>query len=88
MKSYDDQARILKAIAHPHRLEIIRGLKKDGCNVSRIQETLGLPQSTISHHLLVLKNAGILSSRREGTTVCYTIEIGEIVRILDILEGI
>jgi ArsR family transcriptional regulator, arsenate/arsenite/antimonite-responsive transcriptional repressor len=81
----EKQAKILKAISHPHRMEIIKRLKKDGCNVSEIQSNLGLPQSTISHHLLILKNAGILSSHREGTTVCYSIEIEEITEILDIL---
>ena len=62
-------------------------LKKDGCNVSEIQNSMGLPQSTVSHHLLILKNAGILSSRREGTIVCYSIETEEIKQILDILAG-
>ncbi len=85
MKSIEDQARILKALAHPHRMELVTRLKVDGCNVSEIQGNMGLPQSTISHHLLILKNAGILTSRREGTTVCYSIEIEEIKEILDIL---
>lgn len=87
MKSIEEQSRILKAIAHPHRMEIILRLKGDGCNVSEIQNSMDLPQSTISNHLLILKNAGILSSRREGTTVCYKIEIEEIKQILDILAG-
>ncbi|RKZ07470.1 transcriptional regulator [Candidatus Fermentibacteria bacterium] len=66
-------------------MELVTRLKVDGCNVSEIQGNMGLPQSTISHHLLILKNAGILTSRREGTTVCYSIEIEEIKEILDIL---
>ncbi len=68
-------------------MELVMRLKVDGCNVSEIQNNMSLPQSTISHHLLILKNAGILSSRREGTTVCYRIEIEEIKKILDILAG-
>ncbi len=68
-------------------MELVMRLKADGCNVSEIQNNMSLPQSTISHHLLILKNAGILSSRREGTTVCYSIEIEEIKKILDILAG-
>jgi len=68
-------------------MEIVRRLKDDGCNVSEIQNNLGLPQSTVSHHLLILKNAGILSSRREGTIVCYSIEMEGIKDILDILAG-
>ncbi|MEN8208717.1 MAG: metalloregulator ArsR/SmtB family transcription factor [Candidatus Fermentibacteria bacterium] len=88
VKSMEIQAGILKALAHPHRLELVTRLKADGCNVSEIQSNLGLPQSTISHHLRILKNAGILSSRRDGTTVCYSIEIDEIKEILNILAGI
>lgn len=68
-------------------MEIIMRLKADGCNVSMIQNSMGLPQSTISHHLLILKNAGILSSHRKGTTVCYSLEIEEIKKILEILAG-
>ncbi len=68
-------------------MELVLRLKVDGCNVSEIQNSMGLPQSTISHHLLILKNAGILSSHRKGTTVCYSIEIKEIKEILNILAG-
>ncbi|MBN2587643.1 MAG: winged helix-turn-helix transcriptional regulator [Candidatus Fermentibacteraceae bacterium] len=88
MNSFEEQSRILKALAHPHRLEIVMRLKEDGCSVSEIQDNLGLPQSTISHHLLILKNAGVLSSRREGTVVCYSIEIEAVNEILGILAEI
>ena len=86
MSAYERGSELLKAIAHPVRIEIIVGLKADGCNVSEIQRNLGLPQSTISQHLRVLKNAGILSSRREGTKVCYKIEIEEVLQIIRMLE--
>ena len=88
MSSYEKSSQMLKALAHPVRMEIIERLEKNGCNVSKIQENLGLPQSTISQHLKVLKNAGILSSHRKGTTVCYRIEIKEIRRIVRMLAGI
>ncbi len=88
MTGYEKSSQILKALAHPVRMEIIDRLEKNGCNVSKIQENLGLPQSTISQHLKVMKNAGILSSHRKGTTVCYRIEIKEIRKILSMLSGI
>jgi len=75
MLSYEERSRILRAIAHPARMEIVIRLKEDGCNVSRIQKNLGLPQSTISQHLRVLKNAGIVTSQRDGTKVCYSLKI-------------
>jgi ArsR family transcriptional regulator len=85
MMTYERGSELLKAIAHPVRMEIIARLKADGCNVSEIQKNLGLPQSTVSQHLRTLKSAGILSSRREGTKVCYTIEKKEVLEIIRIL---
>jgi ArsR family transcriptional regulator len=86
MLDYEKVSEILKAIAHPARMELLLRLKADGCNVSEIQKNLGLPQSTISQHLRILKNAGILSSRREGTKVCYTIEKKEVLDIIRVLR--
>ena len=68
---YEEVGEMLKALGHPVRLQIVEGLIKDECNVSQIQKSLGLPQSTISQHLRILKNAGIIKGRREGTKVCY-----------------
>jgi ArsR family transcriptional regulator len=73
----------LKAISHPARLQVLKGLIKDECNVSRIQKKLSLPQSTISQHLIVLKNQGIIKGRREGNRVCYRV-VDEMVK--DILK--
>ncbi len=73
MDRFEEMGEILKALAHSARLRIVAGLKKDGCNVSEIQRNLGLPQSTISQHLRVLKQAGIIQGRRDGTKICYTV---------------
>ncbi|MCK4716028.1 MAG: winged helix-turn-helix transcriptional regulator [Candidatus Marinimicrobia bacterium] len=89
MISYEKCTDILKAIAHPSRLEILCRLdKQDGCNVSRIQENLGLPQSTISQHLKILKNAGVLNSERKGTIVCYKLKDMEIMKIIEVLRNL
>ncbi|MCK4538132.1 MAG: winged helix-turn-helix transcriptional regulator [Candidatus Krumholzibacteria bacterium] len=85
---YRKSSDILKAVAHPARMEIIDRLQRNGCNVSLIQKKLELPQSTISQHLKILKNAGIISSRRDGTRVCYKIEIPEIRRIIRMLKKV
>jgi len=70
---FEQMSEILKALAHPARLEIVAGLLENECNVSQVQEKLGLPQSTVSQHLKVLKNGGIIKGRREGTRVCYAV---------------
>jgi ArsR family transcriptional regulator len=85
MLSYEKRSEILRALAHPARMEIVMRLEKDGCNVSRIQKNLGLPQSTISQHLRVLRNAGIVSCHREGTQVCYRVEMPGIIEIVEML---
>ena len=87
MVGYEKGSELLKAVAHPVRMEIIVRLKEDGCNVTEIQKNLGLPQSTISQHLRILKSAGVLSSRREGTRVCYAIEKKEVLDIIRMLEA-
>ena len=82
--SYDDISETLKALAHPARLKIVVGLLKDECSVSQIQKVLGLPQSTISQHLRILRNAGVIRGRKEGTKTCYRVvdrQVREIVRI-------
>jgi ArsR family transcriptional regulator len=63
----------MRALGHPVRLQILKGLLKNECNVTQIQKKLGVPQSTISQHLKVLRNAEIIEGRREGTTVCYKV---------------
>ena len=77
---------VLKALAHPARLQIIAGLLKDECNVSQIQQSLGLPQSTISQHLRVLKNGGIIRGRREGTKMCYRVVDKRVREIIKVME--
>jgi ArsR family transcriptional regulator len=84
-KQFDLKADKLKAISHPHRLCIIRGLMDNSCNVSKIQECMGLPQSTVSQHLSKLKAAGIIEGVRTGLEICYKVvdeDVKEIVGIL------
>ena len=65
-------ANMLKAIAHPVRISIV-GCLEDGqqMTVTEIHKQLGLEQSTTSHHLGILKDKGVLSSRREGKNTWY-----------------
>lgn len=85
LKKYEQKAEKLKALAHPQRLCIVNGLMENKCNVTTIQECLGLPQSTVSQHLAKLKAAGIIEGNRKGLEICYSVvdeEIKEIVKIL------
>ena len=65
-------ANMLKAIAHPVRISIL-GYLEDGQKrtVTEIHKQLGIEQSTTSHHLGILKDRGVLSSKREGKNTWY-----------------
>jgi len=84
--SYDKMSETMKALAHPARLKIVVGLLKDECSVSQIQKVLGLPQSTISQHLRILKNAGVIKGRREGTKTCYRVIDVRVRRTIEVIR--
>lgn len=80
-------AEIFKALAHPIRLRIVCGLsKKDECNVSKMVEALGVAQPTVSQHLNILKNAGIITGYKNGTQICYRVTSDEARKIVDSME--
>jgi len=84
-KEYIKKSDILKAIAHPVRLCIVRGLINNQCNVTKIQDCLKLPQSTVSQHLGKLKAAGIIEGERNGLEICYKVvnqQVKDIVAIM------
>jgi DNA-binding transcriptional ArsR family regulator len=71
-ESLEKAANMLKAVAHPLRISII-GCLEDGKmhTVTEIYVKLGIEQSTASHHLGILKDKGVLSSKREGKNTWY-----------------
>lgn len=72
-KKFTKEADILKVLGHPIRLKIVAGLCTQECNVKHIWECLGLPQATVSQHLALLKNKGIIDGKREGVEVHYSV---------------
>lgn len=68
-----DKASLLRVLGHPLRLCLVAGLLGKECNVSTMQECLGLPQPIISQHLAVLKKKGIIKGERQGTAIMYRV---------------
>lgn len=85
VKVYESKVDKLKAISHPHRLCIIKGLMENSCNVTKIQECLQLPQSTVSQHLAKLKAAGIVEGARNGLEICYSVVDDDVRQIVNII---
>ncbi|MDS1030885.1 metalloregulator ArsR/SmtB family transcription factor [Bacillota bacterium LX-D] len=81
-----EKAEFLKIIAHPVRLCILKGLLEEKkCNVSKMQDCLEIPQSTISQHLAKLRTAGIITAQRSGVEVYYSIANFKVRNILTVL---
>ena len=79
---------IFKALSHPTRLQIVRLLKEKPLCVCEILPQIESEQSNASQHLSVLKNQGIVDSKREGTMVIYRIISTDVYQMIDIAEGI
>lgn len=78
----------LKALAHPTRLKIIDRLNdEDELCVCHIYEDLNLEQSNVSQHLKVLRDQGILSSRKDGLKVMYSVRHKEVFQIMALVKG-
>jgi ArsR family transcriptional regulator len=72
---YEARARVAKALGHPSRLLILDALQQREQCVCELTELVGADQSTVSKHLAVLKQAGLVEDRKEGTMAFYRIRV-------------
>ncbi len=85
----DELARLAKALGHPIRAAIVRWLARQGqCSCGEIVEVLPLAQATISQHLKVLKEAGLLLGEVDGPRVCYCVNPEAVERVKHLVEGL
>lgn len=80
--AYKIKSDFLKALAHPLRLQIIEFLKNGEQKVGTIAKKIGIPQSSLSRHLFILREVGVLKSRQESTVIFYAIESQDIFEVL------
>ena len=78
----EDASRSLKAISHPLRLNILCVLGKGEVSVQDILKTVGTTQSNVSQHLCLLRDKGIVSSRKDANRVFYSIKDETVKKIL------
>jgi DNA-binding transcriptional ArsR family regulator len=89
MINNDTYIKFFKALANEERIEIVKLLKKNGEMFAQdIERHFYLEQSTTSHHLNMLKKAGITQSRKEGRKVFYSINSDSIKLILDSFDTV
>lgn len=79
-------ARVCKAIADPKRLLIINELRDRELSVGDLCDALGFSQSNASQHLAILRERGVVSARRVGSNVFYSLRSQKIVQAVDLLR--
>lgn len=85
----EELAGLAKAVGHPARVKILRILiRKDACICGEIVDELPLAQSTVSQHLKVLKDAGLIRGEVDGPRVCYCIEPRALRRLRALVGGL
>lgn len=83
-----DAARLLKSIANEKRLQVLCLLAEGERSVGELNARLDLSQSALSQHLAVLREDGLVTTRREAQTIFYGLAVGPVQRIIETLHGI
>lgn len=83
----DEAAALLKALAHPARLLVLCQLFEGEASVGELQPITGLSMSALSQHLAVLRDMGLVSTRRESQSIYYALAEGPAVGVLDALHA-
>lgn len=81
-------SRSLKAMSHPLRLKILCTLGDQEVSVQDIVESVGTSQSNISQHLAILRDKGILASRKDANRVYYRVGDGRTLRLIDMMQQV
>jgi ArsR family transcriptional regulator len=82
------KARFFRALAHPVRIRILETLIRGDRAVQELQQTLRLDQPVVSQQLAVLRNQGIVTSKKEGLSVRYALRDPAIGELLDVARRI
>jgi DNA-binding transcriptional ArsR family regulator len=85
---YEARADIIKALAHPSRLFIVEELSKGERCVCELTEMIGADMSTVSKHLSILKNAGIVDDDKRGSMVYYCLKVPCVMDFLHCVESV
>ncbi|MGC8863481.1 MAG: ArsR/SmtB family transcription factor [Armatimonadota bacterium] len=85
---YEMRARIIKAMAHPSRLMMIDALSEGEKCVCELRDLVGSDMSTVSKHLSLMKQAGIVADRKVGQQVFYNLRVPCILNFFGCVEAV
>ena len=84
----DRASRSLKAMSHPLRLKILCTLRDQEVSVQDIVDSVGTSQSNISQHLAILRDKGILASRKDANRVFYRVGDARTLRLISMMQEV
>ena len=87
-RQFEARARIIKALAHPTRLFVVDELSRGERCVCELRDLVGADLSTVSRHLSVLRQAGIVTDEKRGQQVWYRLRVPCVLRFFDCVESV
>lgn len=85
---FDLHAEICKVFANPKRLEILNAIREKELAVSELVEILDIRKANVSQHLAVLRQKGVVRTRREGLNIYYSISNLKIIKACDLMREV
>ena len=85
---YTLKAEVCKTLADPKRLYILNELREGEMSVGELASVCDLNQAVVSRHLAILRNGGVVTARREGTNVYYTLADPRIGEACDVMQQV
>jgi DNA-binding transcriptional ArsR family regulator len=79
---------ICKTLANPKRQEILDNLRQEDKTVNQLVKKTGISQANLSQHLAILRTNGIVSTRRKGINVYYSISNPKIIKAFDLISEV
>lgn len=86
LETYEMQARLCQAMSHATRLQVVHLLRDSPRQVDDLVRATGLSQGSISRHLAILRNNGVIIAKRQGQHVAYHLADPRIVNICDLMR--
>ena len=78
---------VCEGVGDPKRLRLLYLVAEHPCNVSELTETLHVSQPTVSHHLRILRERGLVTATREGTSIYYSLGDPRILEAMNIMRS-
>lgn len=88
LRRWEARARVAKAMAHPTRLFLLDELSRGERCVLALTDLVGADVSTVSKHLAVLRNAGLVADERRGSQVFYRVRVPCALHVFDCIDGV